>query len=182
MTSPTITTSISPPPPDLPLRALGGTVKGNSMATTSTTLLGPSSFPSPSPSLSSPQTFLSGGTSPSVIIGFISVGAFLLAVASFCAWRRLLGHRDVLPLPAFLARYRRRSWQNRGGYQRQEPGQDREGGHVDPSRKPEVFNAWIQRRTKDVSKWEELLVSLFIHTHVDRCLPHPPSTTAFVSP
>ncbi|KAI0002158.1 hypothetical protein BJV74DRAFT_36843 [Russula compacta] len=126
------------------------------VATTSTSLVAPSSFPSPSPSSTSPQQFLPGGTSPSVIIGFISFGAFLLGVASFCAWRRLLGHRDILPLP-FLARFHRRPWQNRDGRQRWEPGQDREGGHVDGSRKPEMFNAWIQRRTKDVSKWEESL-------------------------
>src|SRR5258708_32539836 len=127
------------------------------------------------PSAPPPGAFPSGGAPPPLIIGFASIGAFGIAIISMCAWGRYMG-RNVVPDSVFgrfdrfvPARFRRRG-QGQGqvvhqrGRRRWRLGQQRErergrtltGGETGKA-KPEIFDAWIERRrrTVDTLKWEE---------------------------
>jgi hypothetical protein len=149
---------------------------------TSTVLPTPTSTPP-----SNPGAFLSGGASPPLIIGFASIGAFAIAVISMCAWGRYMGRSVVPDnvfgrLDRFVpTRFRRRGqgqgqqfWEEEGGqgqvvhHQRgrrrwrlgQQQGQGRGrtlAGGESGKAKPEMFDAWIERRrrTVDTLKWEE---------------------------
>jgi len=137
----------------------------------------PSSSPTPTPTPPA-SSLLSSSLSPPLIVGFISVGAFAVAIVAICAWSRFLG-RSVVPhwllryrrfLPAALRRGRR--WEGEGEGEEEEGGGGQRGRRRARGRggvsvelvkaKPEMFDAWIEggRRTGrvdvdvDILKWE----------------------------
>src|SRR6266566_4129073 len=127
----------------------------------------------PFPSSSSPQqpgSFFSGGASPPLIAGFISIGAFGVAIIAICAWckfiRRRSAESDLVDrvLPARFRRRRigdqfedegeghghghghrrgRRRWRHRQGYQRERSDELSKA-------KPEMFDAWIEKGQRTV--------------------------------
>ena len=156
--------------------------------TTTTTL--------PLSSSSSPQgVIFSGGVSPPLIAGFISIGAFAVAVISICAWCRYVGRHNVVQeeeeqqedsvflriLPARFRRGRRQGQgQGQGGaYRRGRRGwrEGREGVDRELKVKPEMYHVWISgERIADTLKWEtesDSLVS-FLKVSFSRAAFHPP--------
>jgi hypothetical protein len=137
--------------------------------TTATTAL-PSgiSASSPSPSSSSlppitapsDQSMFSGRASPSLIVGFIGLGAFALGMVSICAWRKYTG-RGAGFIPALYsdgAGSSRGRWRQGG-----EPAAAGRGSKEEKEKepKPTMFEAWRARPTADVLKWEEESVVSF---------------------
>ena len=146
--------------------------------TTTTTVI-----PFPTPPLSSPQQpggSFTGSASPPLIAGFISVGAFAVAVFSICAWRKYT-RRSRGGDPDFLNRIlppRFRRSGTAGGHFGQEgavgvggqgQGQEeqrgrrrwrqgrRSGRRSDDllgKAKPEMFDVWIEKRRETLEKWE----------------------------
>jgi hypothetical protein len=135
-------------------------------------------------SANTPQSgsVLTGGASPPLIVGFISVGAFAIAIICICAWSRFVGRRSVLPdsIVRWYYRFMPASFRRGGRSERGEEGEgeeeqlrwgrgrrrrrrgrggERAGTSVDlgGKTKPEMFDAWISRRRRSVDifkKWE----------------------------
>ncbi|KAH9956483.1 hypothetical protein BC827DRAFT_1270854 [Russula dissimulans] len=131
--------------------------------------LGPSTAepfapPSSSPTDSAPWSmspssqsvsFFSGGASPPLIAGLVTIGAFAIGLVSICAWRRFMGGeplRNLLPFPGQHRRPRTAPYRSRGRQNRQ-TSLDAANG------RPEIFDAWTETRTVDVVKWEGSVVS-----------------------
>jgi hypothetical protein len=108
------------------------------------------------------QAFLSGGLSPPAIMGFIGIGVIALGALAFCTWRKVTGRG----MPSFIpGRYLNSGAVSRRGgqhqHQHQHPHQQhqRGDGRGSSKEKPVLFEAWAVRRTMDVVKWEESVVS-----------------------
>lgn len=161
-----------------------GPSPGNTTAV-STTTTGQQPTPAPTVDPSSPYapqpqpgSFLSGGLSPPLIVGFISVGAFAVAIIFICAWSRFMGRSSVFPnslvrrFHRFVpASFRRRSSRGRRRQEEEEEERGRRwrrrsrGGMTSveiAKTKPVMFDAWIERpprrrrrrgRSVDILKW-----------------------------
>jgi len=139
--------------------------------TTTATAAPTGSSSSSPPPLSHQSVFTQGGASPPLIVGFISIGAFVLGVVSLCAWRRLTGRHIWYYNNGFMPR-RYRTPSLRG--QRQQDGSA--GGCK--SEKPVVFEAWTARGTADVLKWAESVpfsATLFTDAPEVECMVKDPT-------
>jgi len=124
--------------------------------TTTATAAPTGSSSSASPPFSHQSVFTQGGASPPLIVGFISMGAFVLGVVSLCAWRRFTGRQIWYYNNGFMPRrYRGPSLR---GLRQQQQERDGSAGGCKPE-KPVVFEAWTARGTADVLKWAESVVS-----------------------